>query len=97
MALTQEEIRKIVQMRGMGYSHQEIADHLGISRKTVENHLRRLKQQAEDIDDEIDLEALFWGILIGAGAYAVISHLKNKTTDEWNQSHNRYNYKSDRR
>ena len=94
MALTQEEIRKIVQMRGMGYSHQEIADHLGISRKTVENHLRRLKKQAEDVDDEINLEAFFWGILIGAGASAVISHLlKNQTTDELNQSHKRYNYK----
>lgn len=94
MALTQDEIRKIVQMRGIGYSHQEIADHLGISRKTVENHLRRLKKQAGDVDGEIDLESIFWGILIGAGASAVISHLlKNKATDEWDQSHNRYNYK----
>lgn len=94
MALTHEEIRKIVQMRGIGYSHQEIADHLGISRKTVENHLRRLKQQTKNVDNETDLETLFWGILIGAGASAVISHLlKNQTTDELNQSHKRYNYK----
>lgn len=95
MAITQEDIRKIVQMRGMGYSHQEIADRLEISRKTVENHLRKFKQQAEEAEDDNDLDAFFWGILIGAGAYALFSHiLDNKEKN--NQSH-RYNYKSDRR
>ena len=48
MALNQYEIRQIIQMRGLGYTQQEIADQLGVSRKTVENHLRRLREQAEE-------------------------------------------------
>lgn len=72
MTLSQDEIRQIIQMRGLGYTQQEIAEHLGVSRKTVENHLRRLRKQAEEDDN---LDDLFWGILIGAGALALYSFL----------------------
>lgn len=49
MALTGEQIIKLKHMRGNGFTHQEIADELKISRKTVENHLRRLKQAYEPL------------------------------------------------
>ncbi|MFZ3384716.1 MAG: sigma factor-like helix-turn-helix DNA-binding protein [Candidatus Methanoperedens sp.] len=74
--LTHEEIRQIIQMRGLGYSQQEIADELGISRKTVENHLSRLREQAEEAE-EGGLDNLFWGILLGAGALALLANLLN--------------------
>lgn len=90
MSLSQDEIKQLIQMRGLGYTHQEIAEHLGISRKTVENHLRRLKEQAEGGSN---LDDLFWGVLLGAGALALLSSLlgNNQRNDGTNQS--RYNYK----
>lgn len=74
MALSQNEIRQIIQMRGLGYTQQEIADHLGISRKTVENHLRKLKEQAEESQND-NIDDFFLGILLGAGALALLSAL----------------------
>ncbi|MCD4781551.1 MAG: LuxR C-terminal-related transcriptional regulator [Candidatus Omnitrophica bacterium] len=78
MTLSQDEIRQIIQMRGLGYTQQEIANHLGISRKTVENHLRRLKEQAQEAEQENSLDDLFWGIVLGAGALALLSALLGK-------------------
>jgi len=78
MTLSQDEIRQIIQMRGLGYTQQEIANHLGISRKTVENHLRRLKEQAQEAEQENSLDDLFWGIVLGAGALALLSALMGK-------------------
>ena len=75
MTLSQDEIRQIIQMRGLGYTQQEIANHLGISRKTVENHLRRLKEQAQEAEQENSLDDLFWGIVLGAGALALLGAL----------------------
>ena len=75
MTLSQDEIRQIIQLRGLGYSQQEIADNLRISRKTVENHLRRLKVQAQEAEQENNLDDLFWGIVLGAGALALLGAL----------------------
>lgn len=74
MALNQYEIRQIIQMRGLGYTQQEIADQLSVSRKTVENHLRRLREQAEKSEED-NFDDLFWGIVFGAGAIALLSIL----------------------
>jgi predicted transcriptional regulator len=35
-------------MRGTGHTHQEIADEIGVSRSTVANHLKQLKNEAEE-------------------------------------------------
>lgn len=75
MALNQNEIGTIVKLRGLGYTQQEIANHLGISKKTVQNHLSRIKEQAEEADQGIDLDDLFWGIVLGAGAVALLGAL----------------------
>ncbi len=73
MALSQEEIRKIVQLRGLGFTKKEIADELGVSRKTVENHLRRIKKRAERAKEDDDLDDFFAGLILGAIASAAIS------------------------
>lgn len=41
--LNDKQISTIIVMRGLGYTQQEIADALDISRKTVENWLTTLK------------------------------------------------------
>lgn len=74
MTLNKYEIRQIIQMRGLGYTQQEIADQLGVSRKTVENHLRKLREQAKEAEGD-NLDDLFWGIVVGAGALALLSIL----------------------
>jgi len=75
MALNQDEIGTIVKLRGLGYTQQEIANYLGISKKTVQNHLSRIREQAEEADQGIDLDDLFWGIVLGAGAVALLGAL----------------------
>ncbi len=49
-------IGKIILMRGIGYTQEEIADELVISRKTVENHLRKLKTESE----QNGINTVFW-------------------------------------
>ena len=49
MAIDVNELTKLIVMRGTGYTQQEIADKLNLSRKTVENRLRRLKFESEDM------------------------------------------------
>ncbi len=43
-------------MRGLGYTQEEIANELDISRKTVENQLRKLKTES----DERGINTVFW-------------------------------------
>lgn len=48
MTLNSNQINFIIIARGTGHTQQEISDKLNISRKTVENTLRRLKIECED-------------------------------------------------
>lgn len=82
MTLNEYEIRQIIQMRGLGYTQEEIADRLGVSRKTVENHLRRLRLQAEEAEEGNGLENLFWGTLLALGAAAVLGAILNNQQRE---------------
>jgi FixJ family two-component response regulator len=75
MALSQDEIRRIIQLRGLGYTQQDIADDLGISRRTVENHLRKLRMQAEEAKKSDGLDDLFAGLVLGAVGAALITKL----------------------
>ncbi len=43
MTLTTTQIRLLKVLRGNGFTQEEIAQELGVSRKTVENHLRKLR------------------------------------------------------
>jgi orotate phosphoribosyltransferase-like protein len=54
--LSNIEINKIKTLRGNGFTQEEIAKELNISRKTVENHLRKLKANYKPLSDkEIEL------------------------------------------
>ena len=46
--LNDEQISTIIVMRGLGYTQQEIADKLKISRKTVENRVHILNDESTD-------------------------------------------------
>lgn len=46
--LNNKQISAIIVMRGLGYTQQEIADKLKISRKTVENRLHILNEESTD-------------------------------------------------
>lgn len=74
MALNEYQIRQIIQLRGLGYTQQEIADHLGVSRKTVENHLRRLRAEADDADN---IENFFWEKMVSLNALAILAAILN--------------------
>lgn len=43
----EDKIKKIVAMRAMDYSKQEIANELNISRTTVTNRLKEFRQNVE--------------------------------------------------
>ncbi len=78
MALNDHQILQIIQMRSLGYTQQEIADCLGVSRKTVENRLRRLRSESEKIEEKGgSLENFFWGTLLNLGAAEVLLGILN--------------------
>lgn len=66
MALTQSQIRDIIKLRGFGYRESEISSKLNISRKTVSNHLQRLKGQAEIMKENgMHLDDIFARLYFG--------------------------------
>ncbi len=46
MTLDNKQLTTIIVLRGLGYSQQEISNTLHISRKSVENWLRKLKHES---------------------------------------------------
>ncbi len=73
MALTRTQIKTIIMMRGFGYEQREIAESLGVSRKTVENHLARLNQEAIDAGE--DIEGVYWRYMIDADSMKTLLNL----------------------
>lgn len=58
------QLRLLKELRGNGFSQEEIAQELGVSRKTVENHLRRLRANYKPLPTEaMDLIEKASGIL----------------------------------
>lgn len=45
--------RRIVHKRAMDYSKQEIADEIGVSRNTVDYHLKNIREDIESNDEEM--------------------------------------------
>ncbi len=73
MALTRTQVKTIIMMRGFGYKQSEIADRLGVSLKTIVNHLARLNQEA--VDAEEDIESVFWRYMIDADSMKTLLNL----------------------
>lgn len=65
MTITNVQLHLIKELRGNGFTQQEIADVLGVSRKTVENHLRKLRVNYKPLPKEAyDLIAKASDILV---------------------------------
>lgn len=47
MNITEKQLFDLIKYRGLGYTQQEIADKLSLSRKTIENNLHRLKEESK--------------------------------------------------
>jgi len=65
MALKQNQIQRIMMLRGFGYHVSDVADDLKISPKTVSNYLQRFKAQAEmlfESDPKTTLDIVYFKI-----------------------------------
>ena len=83
MSPSQNEVRMIVMMRGLGYKQREIADKLKVSRRTVQNHLLKLRLLAMDVEEEVNgIEKLFWKIMINYGSLNKILEIVIKESDK---------------
>lgn len=61
MALTQSQIQRLMVLRGFGYREADIAIDLKVSRKTISNHLMRLKAQSKDLlESGLDLNNTYF-------------------------------------
>ena len=63
---TKEQIAKIVQLRGTGYSLEEIAVIVGLSKSTIAYQLQKLKKKAA----QTKVSDVFTAALIGGAAGA---------------------------
>ena len=59
MTLNVKQVKTIIMMRGLGYSQQEIAYIVLCSRKTVQNHLYKVRKEAE----KNGINKTFWSYL----------------------------------
>lgn len=50
--VTLADKRRIVRMRAMDYSKQEIADKIGVSRNTVDYHLKKIREEVEGHEEQ---------------------------------------------
>ena len=73
--LTDRERAIIVQLRGLGYSQEEIANRLNISQSSVAYHLKEFRERAEADGDDATFAALVVGVLAGAGIAALLAAL----------------------
>ena len=79
MALDPKELAKLLQLRGLGWSQQEIADALGLSRQVIGYQLKKLKKDAKVRGEEEMFNSVLIGGLAGAtagiGIYALLNLL----------------------
>ena len=68
---TAEQVAVLVKLRGLGWSQQEIADEIGLSRQTVAYQLNRLKQLSQKMGTDATLKTALLGGAIVAGSVGV--------------------------
>ena len=81
---TAEQVMMIFKLRGLGWSQQEIADEIGLSRQAVAYQLNRLKRMSLKEGAEAALKAALLGGVAIAGSVALallIDELGKNRTD----------------
>lgn len=66
--ISKSQIQRIIILRGLGYSQQEVADKVKCSRKTVQNNLHKFKNEAE----ENGVDETFWSYFDLSGLGKVV-------------------------
>ncbi len=89
---TAEQVSNVVKLRGLGWSQQEIAEKVGMSRQAVAYQLNRLKQMSlEKGTDQALKNALIGGAAIsGSIALALLVEQLNENWSDPNE-HRKYN------
>ena len=72
---TKAQIAKIVQLRGLGYSLEEIAPEVGLSKSAVAYQLQKLKDESKNSKAEDVFNAAILGGLVGAASGLAIAAL----------------------
>ena len=72
---TKAQIAKIVQLRGLGYSLEEIATQVGLSKSAVAYQLQKLKEESKNTKAEEVFNAAILGGLVGAASGLAIAAL----------------------
>ena len=68
MALEAPQLAKLLKLRAVGWSQQEIAESIGTSQQVVGYHLKKLKEESLRKDpEEVFSAAIMGGLAIGAG------------------------------
>jgi len=66
------QIAQIAKFRALGWSQQEIADEVGLSRQAVGYQLQRLKKESKEKNaDEVFSAALLGGLVGATGGFAI--------------------------
>ena len=72
---TKAQIAKIVQLRGLGYSLEEIAVEIGLSKSAVAYQSQKLKQELQRSKADEVFNAAILGGLVGAASGLAIAAL----------------------
>ena len=82
MALTPQQLMKLVKLRALGWSQTEIAEELGVSQQVVGYNLKKLKRKSQESGiDQVFNSALIGGLAgaaTGIGILAIMELLKNE-------------------
>ena len=79
MALDPKQLSKLLQLRALGWSQQEIAAAIGVSRQVIGYQLKKLKKESEiKGTEEVFRSALIGGLAgaaAGIGLFALLNEL----------------------
>ena len=62
--ITPKKLMDLVILRGMGYTNKQVAERLGVSVPTIEYHVSKLREKAEELKDP---HLAFAQVLINSG------------------------------
>jgi transcriptional regulator len=73
--LNEKDVFEMVKMRGLGYSQDKIAQHLGVRQSAVQYQLSKLNERAENEGINDVFLALIAGAALGAAAVLILQQL----------------------